>query len=1281
MLGHVDAVGDDGAAACHAAGIARIIALGDFLFHGDELPLLRNRAVAGPDLHIGAIVGESAVDIQIQAGLVDDIGIAVSRVLQHPLLCIAAVALILLDVRAGNIAAVDNVDVLPTVQCHEGVVTVLIFELKLLVAAAAISPQMGIGAVVRAHACNVEALGVVHRRSETIVAVRHAEGNMDRRRCRAGVVASGIVGIDVRGIAAGFALMVGGSDIERRGIAVEGGLVPDKVVLTVSVRPCGHLDSCYAGLVRDRAGHAEAVGRDFADPDVGDLRPLLILGDMDRACRSAAQIAAFVGRIDVREVVAGFIVVVGNPDIEGRSIAGDRRLMPNDIVLIILHRPRWHRDLCHTGGIGHGAGHAVALGGNLGDLNVADGRTVEVLLHAARNQRPFLRAATVGLPALNILTVGGLSVCQIKRKAVDCGDKGVGAVAVVLNAPLLVAVGRAIVPLLEIRAVRFAAAGYIDIAAAVQGADGVQTAAQTLDVPELVFAVGSRPNLNVRTAVLGHLRNVQHDILIQGACDRINAVGNLTGDGCTPHNGRNRNRRHRNGRAVSCRVICIDMRDVLARFVLMVGSLDIERCGIAVEGGLVPDKIVLAVLHRPGGHLDSCYAGLVRDRAGHTVAAGGNLSDPDIGDLRSLGVLGNVDFARRGAAFVALGVRSIDMREIFSGFVVVIGDIDIEGSSRAGNRCLVPDEVILSVLQRPCGHLDFRHTGGIRDRAGHTVALGGNLGDADVADDGRGEVCLHIAAVQHPPLRAATVGLPALSILTVGGLSVCQIKRKAVDCGDKGVGAVAVVLNAPLLVAVGRAIVPLLEIRAVRFAAAGYIDIAAAVQGADGVQTAAQTLDVPELVFAVGSRPNLNVRTAVLGRLRNVQHQIPVEGAGDGVNTVLQCSARGRPGENVRNRNRRQRNGRAVSCRVICINMGQIVAGFQIVVADADTEGRGVAGDGRRMPDKIVLAVLHRPGRHGDFRHADVVRNLAGDGVAEPGDVADLDVVDGRRGGIRNDVDARAGIVQQSISAGADIDAIDINGLIPALGGVDHCVKAVRAARAGIGRRDVGAFQIGLDHMTLGVAVARGTADVDMNVQRGRGRIRIQCPAFDMDPADAVAGHAVQPAGRSVAGGGNVIARDIPVGGNICQNVRLRAVAGAEIAAGQRAAVAGVAPTRICAVDGVACVVRDKDCMGQPAAVHDKALGMRVQQSLDRAEAESSDGGFTDADRVNAIARLGERIVPTHAVGVGPCAAVGQIIFRDARPVIVAAEIGSCPAHHRIGSAGAAYIGNLPQIQ
>ena len=225
--------------------------------------------------------------------------------------------------------------------------------------------------------------------------------------------------------------------------------------------------------------------------------------------------------------------------------------------------------------------------------------------------------------------------------------------------------------------------------------------------------------------------------------------------------------------------------------------------------------------------------------------------------------------------------------------------------------------------------------------------------------------------------------------------------------------------------------------------------------------------------------------------------------------------------------------------------------------------GRGVAGDGRRMPDKIVLTVLHRPGRHGDFRHADVVRNLAGDGVAAPGDVADLDVVDGRRGGIRNDVDARAGIVQQSISAGADIDAIDINGLIPALGGVDHCVKAVRAARTGIGRRDVGAFQIGLDHMTLDVAVARGTADVDMNVQRGRGRIRIQCPAFDMDPADAVAGHAVQPAGRSVAGGGNVIARDIPVGGNICQNVRLRAVAGAEIAAGQRAAVAGVAPTRI----------------------------------------------------------------------------------------------------------------------
>ena len=438
-----------------------------------------------------------------------------------------------------------------------------------------------------------------------------------------------------------------------------------------------------------------------------------------------------------------------------------------------------------------------------------------------------------------------------------------------------------------------------------------------------------------------------------------------------------------------------------------------------------------------------------------------------------------------------------------------------------------------------------------------------------------------------------------------------------------------------------------MDVGAVSLAAAGHVHKAGTVQRADGIQAAADALNVPELVFAAAGHPAVYIGACILGNSGNVQHQIPVDGAGNDVNAILQSSACGWPGENVRKRDHRRRGGRAVSCRIICVNMGQIIAGFQIVVADADMEGRRVAGDGRRMPDEVILTVLQRPGRHGDFRHADVVRNLAGDGVAAPGDVADLDVVDGRRGGIRNDVDVRAGIVQQSISAAADIDAIDINGLIPALGGVDHCVKAVRAARAGIGRRDVGAFQIGLDHMTLGVAVARGTADVDMNVQRGRGRIRIQCPASDMDPADVVAGHAVQPAGRSVAGGGNVIARDIPVGGNICQNVRLRAVAGAEIAAGQRAAVAGVAPTRICAVDGVALIVRDKDCMGQPAAVHDKALGMRVQQSLDRAEAESADGGFTDPDRMDAVARLGERIVPAHAVGVGPCAAVGQIIFRD----------------------------------
>lgn len=134
------------------------------------------------------------------------------------------------------------------------------------------------------------------------------------------------------------------------------------------------------------------------------------------ACGGACRIAQVVFGIDMGQVDAGFVVVVGGLDVAGGCIAIDGRLIPFDVILVVGHAPRRHLYGCYLFVVRNRTGHRVARAGEVCNLDIADYRRLFVYIHGC--EYPFLGRSAVATPAGDICAVGNCAVFYVKEEAV-----------------------------------------------------------------------------------------------------------------------------------------------------------------------------------------------------------------------------------------------------------------------------------------------------------------------------------------------------------------------------------------------------------------------------------------------------------------------------------------------------------------------------------------------------------------------------------------------------------------------------------------------------------------------------------------------------------------------------------------------------------------------------------------------------------------------------------------------------------------------------------------------
>lgn len=87
-------------------------------------------------------------------------------------------------------------------------------------------------------------------------------------------------------------------------------------------------------------------------------------------------------------------------------------------------------------------------------------------------------------------------------------------------------------------------------------------------------------------------------------------------------------------------------------------------------------------------------------------------------------------------------------------------------------------------------------------------------------------------------------------------------------------------------------------------------------------------------------------------------------------------------------------------------------------------------------------------------------------------------------------------------------------------------------------------------------------------------------------------------------------------------------IAGAKMATGKGMPPVGIAPAWVKGVNGAAHIILDIDAVGKPAAVYGNAFGKGIENGLPRGKAKPANGGFADANRLDASDRLGKGAVP-----------------------------------------------------
>ena len=159
--------------------------------------------------------------------------------------------------------------------------------------------------------------------------------------------------------------------------------------------------------------------------------------------------------------------------------------------------------------------------------------------------------------------------------------------------------------------------------------------------------------------------------------------------------------------------------------------------------------------------------------------------------------------------------------------------------------------------------------------------------------------------------------------------------------------------------------------------------------------------------------------------------------------------------------------------------------------------------------------------------------------------------------------------------------------------------------------------------------------------------------------------------------GADAVGGDVPIGRRVRQNVGLRAVDLAEICIGDGAPAEIIGAGGIGRVDHAVFNVGDVLRVRHTLTIEHDALGMAVEETLQRAEAHAVDAAVSD---VHAVAVDGILEVPEQTRAVQP-AVWHDRALGNARPAGVVAQIGSGAEHHGRGAKRAGHVRLLRQIE
>ena len=228
------------------------------------------------------------------------------------------------------------------------------------------------------------------------------------------------------------------------------------------------------------------------------------------------------------------------------------------------------------------------------------------------------------------------------------------------------------------------------------------------------------------------------------------------------------------------------------------------------------------------------------------------------------------------------------MSDIIANLLLVLCAPDKEGCFIAGDSCIMPYDIVLSIGHCPGGHLDRLHSHIVLHLASHPIASLAYLSNSDIGDF-RSLLVIVNCRHNHPLLRDSTIALIALNVGSIGHSATKSIQEEALLIDDIE-HILACASQHPLLGSVlGSVLGELLNIGAIGDTAILQIESLAREYRHDGVIAIAQILQLPTLVLGTKHGPQVYIGIVLLGHMLHIETEVSVGRVTNLIGAVCHC--------------------------------------------------------------------------------------------------------------------------------------------------------------------------------------------------------------------------------------------------------------------------------------------------------------------------------------------------------------------------------------------------------